>query len=84
MKVCAVYPAVTASEFFSVSGGVAIGPIYPARWVANLIVSTARFPRRDAMVLPFSLAHLAEPFLGGLIDHVAGEMRRKAERDPSP
>ena len=84
VKVCAVYPAVTASEFFSVSGGVAVGPVYPATWVANLIVRTARFPRRDAMVLPFRLAHLAEPFLGGLIDHVAGEMRRKAEPDPSP
>jgi hypothetical protein len=47
--------------------------------VANLIVRTARFPRRDAMVFPFRVAHLAEPFLGGLIDHVAGEMRRKAE-----
>jgi len=79
VKVCAVYPAVTESDFFSVSGGSPVGPVYPASWVANLIVRTARFPRRDAMVFPFRLAHLAEPFLGGLIDHVAGEMRRKAE-----
>lgn len=83
VKVCAVYPAVTASEFFTVSGGVAIGPSYPATWVADLIVRTARFPRRDAMVFPFRIAHLAEPFIGGLIDHVAGEMRRKAEPDRS-
>ena len=79
VKVCAVYPAVTASEFFSVSGGREVGPVYPAAWVANLIVRTARFPRRDAMVFPFRVAHLAEPFLGGLIDHVAGEVRRKAD-----
>jgi NADP-dependent 3-hydroxy acid dehydrogenase YdfG len=79
VKVCAVYPGVTESEFFSVSGASRVGPVYPAGWVANLIVRTARFPRRDAMVFPFRLAHLAEPFLGGLIDHVTGEMRRKAE-----
>ena len=81
VKVCAVYPAVTATEFFSVSGGRPLGPVYPARWVANLIVRTARFPRRDAMVLPFRLAHLAEPILGGLIDHAIGEARRKSEPD---
>ncbi len=69
----------TATEFFSVSGGRAVGPVYPAAWVANLIVRTARFPRRDAMVFPFRVAHLAEPFLGGLIDHVVGEVRRKAD-----
>ncbi|MDQ6918472.1 MAG: SDR family NAD(P)-dependent oxidoreductase [Candidatus Dormibacteraeota bacterium] len=79
VKVCTVYPAVTASEFFTVSGGRAVGPVYPATWVANLIVRTARFPRRDAMVFPFRVAHFAEPFLGGLIDHVVGEVRRKAE-----
>ena len=79
VKVCAVYPAVTSSEFFSVSGGHAVGPVYPAEWVANLIVRTARFPRRDAMVFPFRLAHFAEPFLGGLIDHAVGEIRRKAD-----
>jgi NADP-dependent 3-hydroxy acid dehydrogenase YdfG len=79
IKVCAVYPAVTATEFFSVSGGREVGPVYPPTWVANLIVRTARFPRRDAMVFPFRVAHLAEPFLGGLIDHVVGEVRRKAD-----
>jgi NADP-dependent 3-hydroxy acid dehydrogenase YdfG len=83
VKVCAVYPAVTKSEFFAVSGGREVGPVYPAAWVANLIVRTARFPRRDAMVFPFRIAHLAEPFLGGLIDHVVGEVRRKAEPDLS-
>jgi NADP-dependent 3-hydroxy acid dehydrogenase YdfG len=79
VKVCAVYPAVTATEFFSVSGGREVGPVYPPTWVANLIVRTARFPRRDAVVFPFRIAHLAEPFLGGLIDHIAGEVRRKAD-----
>ena len=79
VKVCAVYPALTSSEFFSVSGGRAVGPVYPAAWVANLIVRTARFPRRDAMVFPFRLAHFAEPFLGGPIDHALGEVKRAAE-----
>ena len=79
IKVCAVYPAVTGSEFFTVSGGRMIGPVYPSEWVANLIVRTARFPRRDAMVFPFRLAHFAEPFLGGLIDHAVGEVRRQAD-----
>ena len=83
VKVCTVYPAVTSSEFFSVSGGRAVGPVYPAAWVANLIVRTARFPRRDAMVFPFRLAHFAEPFLGGPIDHALGEVRRKAEPEIS-
>jgi short-subunit dehydrogenase len=83
VKVCAVYPAVTRSEFFTVSGGREVGPVYSAEWVANLIVRTARFPRRDAVVFPFRLAHLAEPFLGGLIDHAVGELRRKAEPDVS-
>ena len=79
VKVCAVYPAVTRSEFFTVSGGQEVGPVYPASWVANLIVRTARFPRRDAMVFPFRAAHLVEPFLGGLIDHAVGEVRRQAD-----
>ncbi|HVD00710.1 MAG TPA: SDR family oxidoreductase [Candidatus Dormibacteraeota bacterium] len=83
VKVCAVYPAVTRSEFFSVSGGREVGPVYPAAWVANLIVRTARFPRRDAMVFPFRVAHFAEPFLGGLIDHAVGELRRKADTGAS-
>src|ERR1700716_1830851 len=82
VKVCVVYPASTRSEFFAAPEA-PIGPQYPASWVARLIVRTARFPRRDAMVFPFRIAHLAEPFLGGLIDHVVGEVRRKAEPDLS-
>ena len=37
-----------------------------------------RYPRRDAMVLPLRLGHLAEPVLGGLMDHALGEVRRRA------
>lgn len=81
VKVCTVYPAVTSSEFFAVSGGRAAGPVYSAEWVAKLIVRTARFPRRDAIVFPYRLADLAEPFLGGLIDHALGEARRKGDPD---
>jgi short-subunit dehydrogenase len=77
VKVCAVYPGVTAgTEFFDHTER-AVGPQLPASWVASLIVRTARFPRRDAMVLPIRAAHLAEPVFGGLMDHALGEARRR-------
>jgi short-subunit dehydrogenase len=75
VKVCVVYPASTRSEFFAAPEA-PIGPQYPASWVARLIVRTARFPRRDAMVFPVRLIHLAEPVFGGLVDHSIGEARR--------
>ncbi len=77
VKVCVVYPGSTATEFFAQRAEGPVGPQYPASWVANVIVRTARFPRRDAMVLPLRAAHMAEPFLGGLLDHTMGEARRK-------
>lgn len=78
VKVCVVYPGVTAgTEFFDATER-PVGPQYPASWVANVIVRTARFPRRDAMVLPIRLAHVAEPVFGGLMDHALGEARRLA------
>ena len=82
VKVCVVYPGVTSgTEFF----GERKPPIglftYPAERVANLIVRTARFPRRDAMVAPMRIFHLVEPVLGGLGDHVIGEARRRALDD---
>ena len=77
VKVCVVYPGVTSgTEFFNESG-TAMGPQYPASWVANVIVRTARFPRRDAIVFPLRLGHLAEPLIGGLLDHALGEIRRR-------
>ena len=75
VKVCVVYPSSTRSEFFA-STEAPIGPVYPASWVARLIVRTARYPRRDAIVLPYRLVHLTEPIFGGLIDHSIGEARR--------
>jgi short-subunit dehydrogenase len=75
VKVCVVYPGVTNTEFFN-STEEPVGPMYPASWVANVIVRTARFPRRDAMVLPLRFAHVAEPLFGGLMDHSLGEARR--------
>ena len=75
VKVCVVYPASTETEFFAETEA-PIGPQYPAWWVANAIVRTARFPRRDVMVLPYRFAHLAEPLIGGLLDHAMGEVRR--------
>ena len=75
VKVCVVYPSSTRTEFFA-NTEAPIGPVYPASWVARLIVRTARFPRRDAIVLPYRLVHLAEPIFGGLVDHSIGEARR--------
>jgi short-subunit dehydrogenase len=75
VKVCVVYPASTKTEFFDATEA-PIGPQYSASWVARLIVRTARFPRRDAMVLPFRLVHITEPIFGGLVDHSIGEARR--------
>ncbi|HKV89316.1 MAG TPA: SDR family NAD(P)-dependent oxidoreductase [Candidatus Dormibacteraeota bacterium] len=77
VKVCVVYPAGTAGTEFFQEGARGVGPRYSADWVANLIVRTARFPRRDAMVLPVRLLALAEPVLGGLVDHAIGEARRR-------
>jgi short-subunit dehydrogenase len=61
VKVSVVYPSTTAR---------------PASRVAWTIVRTARHPRRDVIVLPYRLGHLVEPVLGGLLDHVLGEVRR--------
>src|SRR5216683_4339161 len=75
VKVCVVYPASTGTEFFAATEA-PMGPQYSAAWVARLIVRTARFPRRDAIVLPYRFVQLAEPIFGGLIDHSIGEARR--------
>lgn len=77
VKVCAVYPGVTGGTEFFDDTERPVGPEYPASWVARLIVRTARYPRRDAMVLPIRLGHLAEPVFGGLMDHALGEARRR-------
>ncbi|MEO8743776.1 MAG: SDR family NAD(P)-dependent oxidoreductase [Candidatus Dormiibacterota bacterium] len=77
VKVCVVYPGVTAGTEFFESIERPVGPEYPAWWIANIIARTARFPRRDAMVLPMRLAHLAEPVFGGLMDHGLGRARRR-------
>jgi len=78
VKVCVVYPFVTGGTEFFADTERPVGPQYPATWVANLIVRTARFPRRDAMVLPIRLGQIAEPLFGGLMDHGLGEARRLA------
>src|SRR5712691_7581552 len=82
IKVCVVYPGVTSGTEFFKDKEPPIGAVqYPASWVASLIVRTARFPRRDAMVAPLRLFHLAEPVLGGLGDHLMGEARRRTLHD---
>jgi short-subunit dehydrogenase len=75
VKVCVVYPSSTRTEFFEHSEA-PIGPVYSPEWVARLIVRTARFPRRDAMVIPYRFVHITEPIFGGLVDHILGELRR--------
>src|SRR5438270_2573169 len=75
VKVSVVYPSTTATAFFD-GREQAIGPAYPPEWIARLIVRTARWPRRDAMVAPIRAAHVAEPLIGGLLDHILGEVRR--------
>jgi NADP-dependent 3-hydroxy acid dehydrogenase YdfG len=78
VKVCVIYPGVTKDTEFFGGRKPPIGFLtYQASWVASLIVRTARFPRRDAMVAPMRLFHLAEPVFGGLGDHVIGEARRR-------
>src|SRR5207244_6939749 len=52
VKVCVVYPGVTSGTEFFKDPDRAVGPQYPAWWVANLIVRTARYPRRDDLVFP--------------------------------
>jgi len=82
IKVCVVYPGVTSGTEFFHDKEPPVGPLrYAPSWVANLIVRTARFPRRDAMVAPLRLFHLAEPVFGGLGDHLMGEARRRSLRD---
>jgi NADP-dependent 3-hydroxy acid dehydrogenase YdfG len=77
VKVCVVYPGVTGGTEFFKAPDRPTGPQFSASWVADLIVRTARFPRRDAMVFPLRLVDLAEPIFGGLMDHAIGEIRRR-------
>jgi short-subunit dehydrogenase len=80
VKVSVVYPGTTDTEFFR--GEPSRGLItHPPAWVARAIVRTARHPRRDVVILPYRIVHLAEPILGGPLDHVLGEARRG--QDPS-
>jgi short-subunit dehydrogenase len=83
VKVCAVYPGTTRTEFFG--GGPPPVQVLVRRpeEVARVIVRTARWPRRDVIVVPFRLAYLAEPLLGGPLDHVMGEIRRRAAGSPA-
>ncbi len=80
VKVSVVYPATTATEFFAGGAG-PVGPAFSAKRVANMIVRTARHPRRDVIAVPFRAVHLAEPVLGGLLDHAIGEVRRRQRGD---
>ncbi|HZU19430.1 MAG TPA: SDR family NAD(P)-dependent oxidoreductase [Candidatus Dormibacteraeota bacterium] len=75
VKVCTVHPGTTNTGFFGgrdPEGLIAQSP----QWVARTIVRAARWPRRDVYVLPYRIAQVAEPLLGGLLDHLLGEFQR--------
>jgi short-subunit dehydrogenase len=75
IKVSVVYPGSTRTEF---AGGRPLGPrVRRPDQVAATIVRTVRWPRRDVVAFPFRAGKFAEPFLGGLLDHFLGEMRRR-------
>lgn len=83
VKVCAVYPGTTRTEFRG-SAATPEGPfVHRAEQVARAIVRTARWPRRDVILLPYRVAHLAEPVLGGPLDHLLGEVRRRGLEPPA-
>jgi short-subunit dehydrogenase len=76
VKVSVVYPGTTRTAFFG--GEDPEGPIiHSPDHVARAIIRTVRWPRRDVVLLPYRAAKLAEPVLGGLMDHVLGEARRR-------
>jgi short-subunit dehydrogenase len=76
VKVSVVYPGTTDTEFFQ--GQPLEGPIaHSPGHVARAIVRTARRPRRDVIIFPYRLAQWIEPFLGGPLDHLVGNMRRR-------
>ena len=77
VKVATVYPYITRTAFFD--DREQVGPAYPASFVAGSIVRAARFSRRDIMHFPGRLASFFEPFLGGLLDHILGEIRRNRQ-----
>ncbi|HVB77823.1 MAG TPA: SDR family NAD(P)-dependent oxidoreductase [Candidatus Nitrosotalea sp.] len=79
VKVTVVYPGSTDTEFFGQRGPE--GPmVHSARHVAEVVVGAARHPRRDVILGPYRLAQLAEPILGGPMDHMLGEYRRRRLR----
>jgi NADP-dependent 3-hydroxy acid dehydrogenase YdfG len=89
VKVTVIYPGGTESEFFAQGGeNPSLLPVYPSNWIGGAIVRAARFPRRDVIIMPFRLAHLLEPVIGGPLDHVIGEVRRhttaELQSEPEP
>ena len=80
VKVSTVYPGTTRTEFFGPEGPRA-PLVQSADWVARAIVRTARRPRRDVIIAPYRVAHLVEPVLGGPLDHLLGETRRRRVPD---
>ncbi len=79
VKISVVYPGTTDTDFFK-DGRPRRGLLASsAERVAEVIVRTARRPRRDVIVFPYRAAHLVEPLFGGPLDHVLGEARRSRD-----
>ena len=79
VRVAVVYPGTTATEFFS--PGQPEGPIVdPPEKVARAVMRAVRWPRRDVILFPYRLAQILEPIIGGPLDHVLGEYRRRELR----
>ena len=83
VKVSVVYPASTRTEWLERLGETASAsmPAASADSVARTVVNALRWPRRDVIVFPYRLAQMAEPFLGGPLDHILGEARRRQSPD---
>lgn len=79
VKVSVVYPASTKTEWLERLGENATASMAAASAdsVARTVVNALRWPRRDVIVFPYRLAQMAEPFLGGPLDHILGEARRR-------
>jgi len=81
VKVSTVYPGTTITAFEGRRQGGRFSRT-PDQ-VAKMIVGAIRWPRRDIIPFPYRLAALAEPFIGGLLDHAVGEVERRQEQVPA-
>jgi short-subunit dehydrogenase len=80
VKVTTVNPGTTVTSFAGRRKGTRF--TRTPDQVAKMIVGAIRWPRRDIIPFPYRFAALAEPFLGGVLDHAVGELERRQEHQP--